>query len=384
MKLTQTLLGYLNRVFNKDPQQTLAIQFSYAGTNMSWVVAEKVLTVSVVGGIGAGFSVALESYTLASLAAYIASLNGFTVTALAPDLQLRALAASVLLDGTGNQNSSGGNNLYCYTSNLYSYYEAVADELNTAETAVVECIKQISILQEDQTPSAAGIWLDEIGGYYAVPRITGESDSSYGPRIISEVLRPRANNVALEAAIKAFTGQQTSVVDASVPSFSVPIFNAAQTFNGGNLYNSTGSFQYNIFDVSVGYDLLFGGDPTTFKNTVTAVVDRLRDAGTHMRSLLLTGSIVSDTLTPPEDGFGIITVAPTLADTLTAPTEGKLMGIGMIGFGDTLTAPNDNTNQNAIVYTTKFNSGRNFDGLVIYAGGLTGTGKIDGSATTYA
>lgn len=384
MNLTQTLLGYLNRVFDKDPHKTLGIQFSYAGTGMWWVVAEKVLTVTVTGGIGTGFSVNLESYTVSSLAAYISSLPGYTVTAIASDPKVAALAASILLDGASNQNVTGGNNLYCYTSNLYAYLEANAAELETAETAVVEGIKQITIFDADQNPSAAGEWLDEIGGYYNVPRITGEPDTQYGPRIVAEVLRPRGNNVALEAAIKAFTGQQTSVVNGSVPVFSIPNFDSTITFNGAHNYNASGSFQYNLFDVSVGYDMRNGGNQTVFKDTVTAVVERLRDAGTHMRSLLLTGSLVEDALLQPTDAFGALTVSPHLADTLVAPTDAMFTAIGGNAFADTLTQPNDATNHLTGINTMTFNGARHFDGMPQYWGGLTSNGNLDGSSTTYA
>lgn len=380
MRLTQTLLGYLNRVFSRDPQQFLAIQFKYAGSGMSWSVEDGTLTVLVTGGVGAGFSLDLSEYTLQSLASHIAGLPGFTVTGIATSDQ-SGLSAMVLLDGTGSQNASGGNNLYAYGNPLYSYLESAAKELEDAETAVVEALKQLSIRDAAGNPSASGYWLDQIGSYYNVPRLTGEPDNVYGPRIIAEVLRPRANNVALEAAIKSYTGQAVTVTDVSVPGFNDPTYNSLHTHNGTALYNSVGSFQYGLFDVTIGYDIIGGGEISGFRDSILGVIERLRDAGTHLRALSLGGSVISDTfLSPPSDDMGGLVVTPGLTDTLTAPTEsGVTLSGGMTGFAEAGPAGNDGTSSLVAVYTTTYNSLRNFNGAVPHMGGHTGTSNLDGS-----
>lgn len=41
MNLTQKLLGYLNRVFDKGPDRVLVLRFRYDGTAMSWRIDRK-------------------------------------------------------------------------------------------------------------------------------------------------------------------------------------------------------------------------------------------------------------------------------------------------------------------------------------------------------
>src|SRR5437870_4311357 len=102
MKLTDKLLGFLNRVFDKDPERFAAIDFSYAGTSSSWSVVDGILSVAVTGGAGSGFTLDLSQYTIASLVVFIGGRAGFTVTA--ANTLAFGLSALVLIDGSGNNN----------------------------------------------------------------------------------------------------------------------------------------------------------------------------------------------------------------------------------------------------------------------------------------
>src|SRR3546814_4396237 len=93
------------------------------------------------------------------------------------------------------------------------------------------------------TKTAQGEWLDELGGYYGVPRIQGENDASYGPRIIAEVLRPRGNNVAMEAAIKVYTGQDAKVTDVTLYGDPFPRYDATIRYDGTRSEEHTSELQ---------------------------------------------------------------------------------------------------------------------------------------------
>lgn len=54
------LLGYLHKVFDKDPEKQLAMRFSYDGS-MTWAVSDSLLTTTVSGGAGKNLAVQLDN-----------------------------------------------------------------------------------------------------------------------------------------------------------------------------------------------------------------------------------------------------------------------------------------------------------------------------------
>lgn len=304
MLRTPKLLARLNRVFNKDPVQVLALRFTYSGT-MQWTVADGVLTTVVEGGTGQPLSIPLYGLSLGQLAGRLIAAPGYSVSFLEPTLG--GLSALVLLDATGDPGLSNGDHLYAYTSALWSWTEAQAYELEAAGTAISAMLAQMA------TPSASGEWLDLLGSYYAVPRLVGETDAAYGPRIIAEVLLPKGNNKAIEAVIFAVTGQRAVITDVVVYGNASPLFNGLITFSGApHYYNADAAPTYGLFDAVIGYDLLGSADLATFIAQVKALVNRMRDAGTQLRNIAATGSAISDAVTtPPPDvaSFGFIVAA---------------------------------------------------------------------------
>lgn len=365
MRLTEKLLSLIHRAIKKDPAKFIALRLQYVSGAMTWRVWDGVLTTDVSGGPGQGLTVDLKQYNITQLVNYLASQPGYTVVYMAGP-EFTQLSAKVLLDGSGDIATSNGDILYGYTNVLYSYLEAMAVELDAAEKQVVEAIKQMS------TKTASNEWLDEIGGYYGVPRLVSEADSLYGPRIIAEVLRPRGNNVAIEAAIKAYTGQSAKVTDVVVYTSPTPAYNGAITHNAAATHNATSKPAYGLFDVQYGYDLISGGSITEFANTVRSLIGRLRDAGTHLRALTLTGSSLTDAFpSAPTDGSSVqdLAVAATLTDTLTAPVDGTLaMASVMAGLTDSMTAPTEDTALN-IAYSVNYNGVRTYNGAVPHAAG---------------
>jgi hypothetical protein len=345
------------------------MQLAYAGTKLNWSISDQVLTLTPVGGSGHPATVDLTAYSLATLATLLGGMTGITVTGL--DATRSGLSAVVLLDGVGDTSQAGGNKLIGYTSILWAYMEAVASELQAAS-------KNIALMPAMMNLNTSqGMWLDELGGYYNVPRAAGELDPVYGPRIIAETLRPKGNNVALEMAIQAYTGQVATVTDVSAPGPYYPLYNGSITYNGAHTYSSGPSALYGLFDVAYAYDLINGGDITSFQTAVRGLIERLRDAGTHLRALALTQSVLSDTLTAPTDS-SILALGVSLADTLTAPTDISVLALAIAPLFDALTAPNDNTDALALVGNYLYDGSRNADGTWLYASGRTVNESMDG------
>lgn len=360
MRLTSKLLSFLSRVFNRNPEKFLAFRLRYSG-GMTWRVADAVLYTTVTGGPGQNLTIDLTAYRIVELVNFLAAQPGYSVL-YADQTELAGLSARVLLDGTNDIALSNGDHISGYTNVLWAYFEAVASELARAEAQILEMLKQMS------TRTASLEWLDELGGYYGIPRLAGELDNSYGPRIIAEVLRPRANNVAMEAAIKEFTGQSATVTDVVLYGPTFPLFNGAINFDGSHTYNAESVPLYGLFDVEYGYDLLNGGDISNFAQVVRDLINRLRDAGTHLRALNLTGSALMDTFTAPTDGGSLtIAVSMPLADSLTAPTESMGMVGLLTGLSDSLSAPAEDAAL-SIDYNYTYSGLRTYDGSITHMG----------------
>ncbi|HKT53694.1 MAG TPA: hypothetical protein VJP88_04540 [Caulobacteraceae bacterium] len=333
MQLTPTLLAHLNRVFDKDPGRFVALRIAYAGA-LTWTIADGVLTFTP--GLGAPLVYDLSQFTLGQLVADLAGRDGFTVTYLDPERS--GLSALVLLDGAGDLDAFNGDTLLGYTSLLWALFEAAATQLKALTAACAGAPAEMA------TTTGDGTWLDELGSYYGVTRQAGEADAQYGPRIIAQAVRPIANNVALEVAIQSYTGQPVTVEDVIVYIGEFPLYNGAINFDGTHTFNATGVPNYGLFDVTVTYDIVHGGDITSFLTTVTSIVNNLRAAGTHMRSLALSsaGTPISDTFTPPTDAVSVLAVAAAFSDAFTAPTDTlSTVAVSLAGLSDTLTPPTD-------------------------------------------
>lgn len=308
MNLTSKLLARLNRVFNRDPQPVLALRIRYLGGGMTWQVSDgwlylhadtttstltsaaisdsevatdaavdgdALLVDAAVSAIGADSSpsIDLSEYTVQTLAQHIATIPGFVVEYLDDTGAVSGLSARVLIDASGDQDQSNGDHLYAYTSLLWAWLEAVGSELTSAR-AVVQAAPSQMVVQ-----TSSGMWLDQLGGLYSVDRNAGEVDADYSPRILSSIGRPAGNNVALEMAINTVTGGlRAKVVDAD-----------AQAYTSGG-----GGTSYGLFTVVYDIDLEGSDALTAYTSRVLDVVGRLRDAGTHLSSISVNGTL-SDT-----------------------------------------------------------------------------------------
>lgn len=272
MRLTRKLVDWLNRAFDRASRQVLAFRLNYAGTSMTWLVEDNILYTMVAGGPGSDLVVDLTAYTIGSLVTYLEAQSGYTVPYVDGSGEVTGLAATVLIDGNGDQGQSNGDHLYSYTSVLWAFMEPIAVELKAAADEIDQMLLQM-------TPqTASGEWLDVLGSYYGVDRLAGETDDVYALRI-PLIGRPAGNNVALEMAINTITnGLLATVTDSPVEAFTIP-------FSG-----FTGT-SYGLFDVVYSIDLGGSDDINFYAARVTAIVEALRDAGTHMKSIKITGDL---------------------------------------------------------------------------------------------
>jgi hypothetical protein len=95
-----------------------------------------------------------------------------------------------------------------------------------------------------------------------------------------------------------------------------PRFDGATKFDGSHLFNASAARIFNLFDVAIGYDLLGSLNPAGFMTAVGNQIDRLRAAGTHLRLLTLTASVMGDVMPAPADSM-----------------VEQLIGISLIGTG---------------------------------------------------
>ena len=296
MSVITKLMGRLTRRYDKTPAPVLGLRLSYLNGAMTWAIADDVLTTQVTGGVGVNLSVDLTQYTVTTLATYLASQPGYVVLYL-DGTGLSAVSAVALVEGTGDISVSNGDHIYIAANPIWAYMSACSKELDLARLALA------ALPAEMATTTADGEWLDLLGSYYAVPRQLNEPDNQYSPRIPAEVILPRQNNVAIELALTAATGQPATVTDAVVYGSPRPAFDASIKFDSTHFFNASAGRVYNLFDLVIGYAALGNTTPDDYLTVIRAQVDRLRAAGTHLRNITLAPSVMGDTIAPPSDSF---------------------------------------------------------------------------------
>lgn len=319
MKLTQKLLSYLHKPFDRDPESFLAIRLRYDGS-MTWRIEDAVLYTSVSGGTGSALAVDLDQFTLAELANHLAAQPGYSVPyRVTNDLSL--LGARILIDGVGNQDASNGDHLSAFRSHTWAYLDATAVELKAAREQIYQMLRQMNVI------TGEGDWLDEIGDYYNVRRRDGEVDSLYGPRIIEEVIRPRNNNKAIELAISRATGGLPSIVRDVKEIVDVsPAYNGTIDFDGSRQYMATTRYRRNLFDVEYAFDLEGSEDVAPSQRRVL-LIDNFRAAGNHLRQILLTAGRLDDQVPATATDSHALQLTATFTDEVAAQDEAAMMAL---------------------------------------------------------
>jgi hypothetical protein len=285
MRLTDKLLGYLHGVFNKTPAEFVAFRARHFSDAFRYVVSDFVL--ECFDGDVSLFTANLNNYTLLGLAEFIGNQSGMSVSYHGDDVT-RTLSARVLLERSSAQIDSNGDQFIAYSSLLWSYLDSVGESLATARFDIVSALDQMSIKTADDD------WLDEWGGYFGIPRISAETDTSYANRIVIEIMRPRGNNKAIEMALLESFGQEASVIDLEKRLITERTYNGSSLHNGLINHDATDDPFYGLFAVAIGYDIEAGGDLLEYAGRVRQFIEQFRDAGTHMESLRLSESVLND------------------------------------------------------------------------------------------
>ena len=231
---------------------------------------------------------------------------GWQVDDLNPSHQHRDVAA--LLDSNG-PDATGL--LLAHTNPLWALMDAYAIELDRAAAAAAEAPKQMVPATADSE------WLDHLGTYYGVPRLPNEPDETYASRMVAEVLRPKSNNLAIASIIRAVTGQATQVTDVTEYRNPVPAYDGTITHNAAYTHSATDQAIHGLFDVDTSFDILGSGDIAAYTAAVIAQVDRLRAAGTLLRTIRVSGGDIAETgILPQPDPTDTASLGLAATDTI--------------------------------------------------------------------
>lgn len=200
--MTTTLQRLINHphsaVFDKSPAPVIAFRLRH-NSGSTWVVSDGTLTATA-GATEHEYD--LRAMTVTQLAAAL-SADGFEVIAVSPELY--PLSALVLVDGSGGQGISNGDQITGFTSLLWALLSSHAVELRQAQTQIGNALRQMVITQ------AEGEWLDLWGTLYSEGRRGDDDDASYAARIPEEVFRVRVNAHGIEKAILDATGEDVRI-----------------------------------------------------------------------------------------------------------------------------------------------------------------------------
>jgi hypothetical protein len=180
-------------VFDKSPQEVLAMRVRHPD-GLAWRVSEGVLTVTV-GAESTEYD--LSELTLGQLASALED-DGFDLPYQNP--AVGGKSALTLLHGASNQDQSNGDHLKAYTSLLWALLASYGAEIDAAQEQILEALRQMVMTQ------AEAEWLDVWGVLYGIPRLSGETDAEFAPRIPEEAFRIRVNRYGIEKAILDATG----------------------------------------------------------------------------------------------------------------------------------------------------------------------------------
>jgi hypothetical protein len=185
-------------VFEKAPDQELVLRIR-GQSSLSWEVFGGVLTVTV---NGFHHKYALGTLTFAALGALMA-LDDIIVEY--ENSEYGSLGAHMLLDGANDQANSNGTHLYAYSSQLWALFASYSEELDRAQYALIQALRQMIIKQ------ASDEWLDLWGTLYDHKRTPGKRDTEYAIEIPREAFRLRVNALAIEKAILELTGKDVRI-----------------------------------------------------------------------------------------------------------------------------------------------------------------------------
>jgi len=197
-RVSQAILGRLHSVFDKDPEQTLALRIRHAD-GLTWVIDGYMLAVTTTSGT---VKFDLTQHTLSTLAE---ALTATGIDVVFAESAVEHLNATILLEGQGDQGLSNGDHLQAYTSLLWVILGAMSPSYEEAKSAITSALAQLILPQSTQE------WADLFGQIFGVARLTDEADADYTARMIDEIQRKRSNPAAIIQNVKRLTGYDVEV-----------------------------------------------------------------------------------------------------------------------------------------------------------------------------
>lgn len=218
------------------------------------------------------------------LADLLADLAPFGITTTFLDEDLLQVPTAALLQKSGSSASSETDALEMFTSALWTVLDAYASELTDADVNLVAALEQLYMNTAD------GEILDVWGGYFGIPRKPDEEDPTYYARIVREVLRPRVNRFAIEAAVYDDTGLLVSLREPHKEIFRLSV----SPLSGGHHLHDGTFFTYNVFQ-----PIYHSNMTLAERDRILAIIERNRPAG-----CLIVGPDVQPPIAYAEGEFG--------------------------------------------------------------------------------
>lgn len=198
-------------VFDKAPGEVLALRVRNP-RGLTWEVTDSVLRLvtgqalvfdggnAFDGGYDWGTTTREYSLLDRTIGQLVVDLQADGHDVVFSDGDMLGRGAHVLMDGSGDQDTSNGDHLNGYTSILWALLDSYGIEVSEAEYQIGQALRQMILTQ------AEGEWLDVWASIYGVPRLADETDAALQARIPREVFRERVNGLAIEAGIADYTG----------------------------------------------------------------------------------------------------------------------------------------------------------------------------------
>ncbi|MFL5900997.1 MAG: hypothetical protein ACJ75S_07335 [Solirubrobacterales bacterium] len=194
----------------------------------------------------------------------LSDLGDLGVTTTFADPDLLSIPAAAILQGFGSSASSADDKLEVFTTSLWTLLDAYGSELDSADANLIAALEQLYMNTAD------GEILDVWGTYFGVARRSGEDDETYYNHIVREVLRPRVNRFAIEAAVFDDTGLLVSLFEPHRKIFRLSV---SPLSSDHHLQDGT-FWTWNVFQPIY-------HSPMTFeqRQQVLAIIERNRPAG---------------------------------------------------------------------------------------------------------
>lgn len=98
--------------------------------------------------------------------------------------------------------------------------------------------------------SSTGVWLDEWGSWFGVPRRLGETDTNYSNRILATVTKPSSTIPAIEDSVKTYLGRPDATVNIYEPYRNIRKHNFSN-FSGPDRFQDGTYWRSGVIDISI-------------------------------------------------------------------------------------------------------------------------------------